>query len=262
MRSKAVALQQKARENNPRHPQSLLALTETLVYAGRYAEALEASRLTQSIDPLASGGPLYETWVNWVWKGADGLPDARAAIDRVPGDRSDTASHYHLRQLFYEGREEEVLEFARSLGEFVRYPEGTYPVSLAPALALERLGRAEEARAAYREAAESLERELERTPDDFRLHGPLGYAYAALGRREEALATAERGHEILSPRGSLHRRHVVELTRRPTKAQKVVAGIGGHDQRAVENAGRIPGHDRPHRFASAVREIDAIDSGR
>lgn len=90
-----------------------------------------------------------------------------------------------------------MLEFVKGLGEFVYAFESSYPSSLMRALALERLGRVEEARTAYLEAAESLEQEIERTPDDFRLHGQLGYAYAALGRREDALAAAERGLEMM-----------------------------------------------------------------
>ena len=120
------------------------------------------------------------------------------ALDRVQGDhQSSLANHHRLRQLFYEGREQDVLEFVKGLGEFVRASESTYPTSLMQALALERLGRTKEAKAAYRQAAGSLEQALERAPDNFRLYGPLGFAYAALGRRADALAAAERGHEML-----------------------------------------------------------------
>jgi serine/threonine-protein kinase len=194
----AVPLLEKALENNPRDTNTLSGLMETLRYARRYAEAVETSRLALSIDPLFSYAAVREAEAHLVWKGAGGLADARDALDRVRRDhRSSLANHRRLRQLFYEGREEDVLEFVQGLGEFVRASESTYPGSLMQALVLERLGRTEEARAAYRQAAGSLEQELERTPDNFRLYGPLGYAYAALDRREEALAAAERGHEIL-----------------------------------------------------------------
>jgi tetratricopeptide (TPR) repeat protein len=194
----AVALLEKALENNPRDAKTLTDLAETLIWARRYAEAVEASRLALSIDPLYSFAAVREAEAHRRWKGADGLADARDALDRVRADhQSSLANHHRLKQLFYESREEDVLEFVKGLGEFVRASESTYPSSLMRALALERLGQTEEARAAYREAVASLEQELERTPDNFRLYGPLGYAYAALGRPAEALAAAERGHEML-----------------------------------------------------------------
>jgi serine/threonine-protein kinase len=194
----AVALLEKALENNPRDTNTLNALVETLIFTRRYSEAVETSRLAQSIDPFFAFAAVWEALAHRAWKGADGLAAARDALDRVRGDhQSSLANHHRLRQLFYEGREEDVLEFVKGLGEFVRASESTYPSSLMQALALERLGRNDEARAAYRRAASSLEQELERTPDNFRLYGPLGYAYAALGRPAEALAAAERGHEML-----------------------------------------------------------------
>ncbi len=195
----AAALQEKALETNPRDPIALTDLAETLIYAGRYAEALEASRLAQSVLPSGVTSVLYEAWTYQVWKGADGLAAARDALDRLRGDRSSWANHFRLKQFFYEGREEAVLELVNGLEGLMGTGAISYPSSLMRALALERLGQTEEARAAYLEAAETLERELERTPHDFRLHGPLGYAYAALDRRKDALASAERGHEIMPP---------------------------------------------------------------
>lgn len=62
---------------------------------------------------------------------------------------------------------------------------------------LERSGRGDEAATAYRRAATAVEQEIERSPKDFRLYGPLGLAYAGLGRREEAIAAAEHGYKIM-----------------------------------------------------------------
>ena len=154
----AVALLEKALENNPRDTNTLNALVETLICVRRYAEAVEASRLAQSIDPFFAFAAIWEGQAHRTWKGADGLAAARDVLDRVRGDhRSSVANHYRLRQFFYEGREEAVLEFVKGLGEFVSASESTYPSSLMQALALERLGRTEEAKAAYRQAAASLE---------------------------------------------------------------------------------------------------------
>lgn len=99
----------------------------------------------------------------------------------------------------HEGQEAAALEFLGPEGvvDWVRHPEYTYPTSFVRALVLERLGREDEARATYQIAVDALEAELVRVPDDFRLHGPLGYSYAALGRPEKALASAQRGVEIM-----------------------------------------------------------------
>ncbi len=44
---------------------------------------------------------------------------------------------------------------------------------------------------------EQLEAEIRRTPEAFRLPGPLGIALAGLGRREAAILAAQRGVEMM-----------------------------------------------------------------
>jgi len=104
-----------------------------------------------------------------------------------------------VRQSLYEGHPEEAIAFLRrSTGdEWIRLANETYPRSLLVGLALELAGRNDEAHAAYAAAVEKLEAEVRRTPDDFRLPGPLGIALAGLGHREEAIRAAQRGVEMM-----------------------------------------------------------------
>ena len=53
------------------------------------------------------------------------------------------------------------------------------------------------AKAYYDSARVVLERRLKATPDDERIHGALGIAYAGLGRTGEAIKEAERGVALL-----------------------------------------------------------------
>ncbi|MEE8148520.1 MAG: hypothetical protein V3T24_13010, partial [Longimicrobiales bacterium] len=106
---------------------------------------------------------------------------------------------FRVRQFLYEGHPEQAIAFLqRSTGEdWIRTPDETYPRSLLVGMALELAGRNDEARAAYAEAVEKLEAETRRTPDDFRLPGPLGIALAGLGRRDDATLAAQRGVEMM-----------------------------------------------------------------
>ncbi|MHB1192278.1 MAG: BTAD domain-containing putative transcriptional regulator [Longimicrobiales bacterium] len=73
------------------------------------------------------------------------------------------------------------------------------PKSLCAALALEAMGRSEEARAAYGEAIDTLETLVATAPDDERYRSSLGLAYAGLGRGEDALREATTATELMPP---------------------------------------------------------------
>jgi tetratricopeptide (TPR) repeat protein len=59
------------------------------------------------------------------------------------------------------------------------------------------LGEVRESRDAYENARSLLEREVTVWPDDPRYHSSLGIAYAALGRKEEAIQEGRKAVELL-----------------------------------------------------------------
>ena len=132
----------------------------------------------------------------WLWKGRDGLAAAREALENSFLDSKDEwVLFFRYWQSMYEARPEKAIAALREGRdqEWLRTSDTTVPVRLYEALALELVGRDDEARGAFEDAVRLLEAELERTPEDFRLPGSLGLAYAGLGRRAEAIAAAERG---------------------------------------------------------------------
>ena len=58
------------------------------------------------------------------------------------------------------------------------------------------MGRQKESIAAYQAAASLLEKELEKSPEDARIHSSLGIVSAGLGKKEEALRFGRRGVEL------------------------------------------------------------------
>ena len=50
----------------------------------------------------------------------------------------------------------------------------------------------------YEAARDSIQEEIEKSPEDNRLHGALGIVYAGLGRRDEAIREGELGLELLA----------------------------------------------------------------
>jgi serine/threonine-protein kinase len=71
------------------------------------------------------------------------------------------------------------------------------PPRLMIGLAELRSGDETAASAAFADAAIDLESRLEESPDDERLRGALGLAYAGLGRSEDALREVRRGVELM-----------------------------------------------------------------
>jgi tetratricopeptide (TPR) repeat protein len=62
---------------------------------------------------------------------------------------------------------------------------------------LEQLGRTAEAKVAWQEAVEFLEAEMQKRPDDFRVHLDLAVPLAMVGRGAEALESARRAVQLM-----------------------------------------------------------------
>jgi serine/threonine protein kinase/TolB-like protein/tetratricopeptide (TPR) repeat protein len=187
-------------EVNPRDAHLRWDLAETLVYDRRYSESVAVADESLALQPSDNVSGYVKAAALWAWKGRAGLPDARAAIDASSFDPTDDFTRYHgFWQRVFEGQPAQALEYLRKTPdeEWVRQPEETSPTRLFEAWAFELMELSDEAAAAYRDAVKLIEAELERTPEDYRLFGALGVAYAGLGRREDALDAARHGVEML-----------------------------------------------------------------
>jgi tetratricopeptide (TPR) repeat protein len=100
--------------------------------------------------------------------------------------------HYTLGIIYHHGGklEEASREFERSIAQNPEYTEALMSLSIT----LNELGRYEEAKAAYRKAAESLTRQEKMEQGNqlagkiANIHAELGQLYLAIGKHEEAIA--------------------------------------------------------------------------
>jgi tetratricopeptide (TPR) repeat protein len=73
------------------------------------------------------------------------------------------------------------------------------PKALLQADALSLMGQSESARRSYEAARKMLQEKVRTQPDDDRYYGPLGVAYAGLGRKQEAVEAGKKGMELCPP---------------------------------------------------------------
>jgi tetratricopeptide (TPR) repeat protein len=110
-------------------------------------------------------------------------------LEKMPGKRRDVqGSSLDLWRM--ERNYQAILDFASSASE-----PAAWLYNLA-ASAHRLMGEPELAHASYDSARSILERELDAHPDDNRIHSALGFAYAGLGREEEAVREGKRAVEL------------------------------------------------------------------
>ncbi len=123
-------------------------------------------------------------------KNSDAPEDVNAAINVVFA-RANVALMGH--------KNEEVLKVLDELKAFVGKPRSHYvfQLRLFEGIALQRLGRATEAQAAFLLAKEAGENAVREAPNEAGRHANLARALAYLGEKEAALAEAKRATELL-----------------------------------------------------------------
>jgi len=160
----------------------------------RYPEALAALDRAIELAPGETWPYLTKAWVYWLWKGA--LPEARAALEATSPDHP-WVPWFWFWQEIYEGRFRQAIDrLDTDAGEWVRLKMWARPKALLRAFAHQLLDEPQLARAAFEHAATQLEEALPANADDPRYHSSLGIAYAALGRKEEAIREGKRAIEL------------------------------------------------------------------
>ncbi len=191
----AVGHYQRAAELSPLNPSPVLDIGVTLWWLRKYPQALEACNRAIALAPDEPWTYLTKVFNYWSWKGATN--EARAALDGVPKEHEWAPWAWFWQEMF-EGRYREAIErLASTTGEWIRLKMWAMPKSLLAAHAYELLNEPQLARAAYESAKNMLETETRAQPEDPRYHSSLGIAYAALGRKEEAIREGRRAVELL-----------------------------------------------------------------
>lgn len=180
---------------NPRSASLAGELAATYEQVRRYPEAEKVYRRAAQISPDADlprfkFAFLYEKWRGDREPARALLRDLAARAD--PRDRLESWAV----PLMLHNPEEALLVLDRVRAEtFVGI--AIHPRDLMLAFAHDALGDTAQARKEYEAALPRLESEVRLHDEHGEQHGLLGWAYAALGRKEDALREARRGVEIL-----------------------------------------------------------------
>ena len=191
---------QKAVAGNPRSPEIVRQLGETLMLARRYEEADPVYARTSNLSPDMEEAYEQRAENILLWKGdleaAQRIIDEAARISTLRQTESFRAIDYTLAIM-----RNDLAEAERALrkisGRGIDNQYHYVPASLLAARIESLRGDQAKARMYYDSARVVLERAVRSTPDDERAHSALGIAYAGLGRSAEGIKEGERGVELL-----------------------------------------------------------------
>ncbi len=187
-----------ALDRNPRDGTLVAELGETYACMRRYPEAVRTYDRAIALAPDVAWPYVAKAWSYWLWKGKEGLAEAREVIAGIPEPSEPMAVWARFWQEIYEGRHERALEVLDSVPrEVLESWHSIRPKALLAARTYSLMGQPEPARESYARAAAILEREIAGRGPDPRLHGALGVAYAGLGRKEEAVREGRRAIALL-----------------------------------------------------------------
>jgi TolB-like protein len=180
-------------------PQGFLAAYEaagTFFYLREFERAERAVRRAIAIapdrsDPYISGVNIYICW--------DGATDrARRLLESVPELDSPDIEYQSLLLDLYDRRPDQALAHLEDSSIGVLSLQYWFvPRGLLECVCLSEMGEEARAEAACLSAVDLLQREIEARPYDHRLYSALGYAFALVGRKEEAVRVGERAVELM-----------------------------------------------------------------
>ena len=191
----ALEQYRRAAELSPRDAGIATEIALTLSWLRKFDEALAAANEAIALAP-GEAWPYLAKAFNY-WTGNRSSEEARAALASVPATHEWWLWSWFWQEMM-EGKPREALRrLDAAPQEWVRQKMWAMPKSLLSGLAHEALGEKEAARAAFETARPLLEDEIAKHPDDARLHSSLGIAYAALGRKGDAIREGLRATALL-----------------------------------------------------------------
>jgi serine/threonine-protein kinase len=190
----AVDRFKKAFELSPQDNKIANNIGVTYAYLRKYAEAVRYLDLSISLAPDQADAYENKAYSYIFWLGD--TKRARDVFEEIPGE-SRYVQQLSLTLWRLERDYRAVLDFASSVSEPIVFWYGyASPTALLAARAHRLMGEPELAHASFDLARATLEEELEAHPDDHRFHSALGYAYAGLGRKDDAIREGRRGVDL------------------------------------------------------------------
>lgn len=195
----------------------------------RYPEAVQAYDRALSLAPTLRDAALLKGEIYVHWQGQ--LDTLRAVVAALPRDvHTAEVDIARLDLALLERDADRVLRLLESELEDVFETQLVYlPRSLYAGWAYRLRGDSSAARTAFESARLLLDSMARERPDDERVHAALGFAYAGLGRSDEAASSARRTVQV-SPRtaNAISRSQVIEAS------AKILAQAGLADQAVTQ----------------------------
>ena len=192
----AIAGLEKALELDPRNAYSAKDLALTYQFIRHYPEADRYYDLSISLAPDQVEAYRLKARNHIVWKGSLGL--ARVTLERTP--RVDVPAYFGM----WVWLERYERDYQAALDRLAAAPDGVFagwlwsewkPMVEGDLYSL--LNQPERARASYEAARVLLEKRAKETPQDHETRDFLGYVYAGLGRKADAIREARKAVELL-----------------------------------------------------------------
>ena len=180
---------------NPRDPNAVVGLGETLGTLRRYPEAKRAFERGIALAPNDPYPYTELALLHLRWQGDAAA--ARAILAEMPQVNNSEGCRVSFLVELFDRRYEAALERLRECpGDVIEAGAFYIPVSLYEGLTYRLMGDAEKAPQALETAKENLEARLASAPDDPRVHSGLGLALAGLGQAEAAQRHGRRAVEL------------------------------------------------------------------
>ncbi|MCB1183895.1 protein kinase [bacterium] len=193
--AEAIRLNRRVLELDPMDKSSAQELGTCLHLNREYAAAIAAYERAISIAPDVPGSYYFPLRAYLSWNGD--LDAARRFIDRMPAGDDELGRNYRFELEYNAGRYDAALALTDVMPEYFEDQISLHPRAAKRAMVYAARGDTATAREHYAEAASLMRRWADESPGDFRPWSDLGPILAALGRRDDAVAAARRGVELM-----------------------------------------------------------------
>jgi serine/threonine protein kinase/Flp pilus assembly protein TadD len=180
---------------NPRDGSLAVDLAETFWVLRKYQEAVRTCDLAIELAPDDAWSYLFKVFSLWSWKGT--ATETDVLLEAIPVSHDWWPWTWYWQEMFERDYRQAIQRLDSHPGPWVRTKCWAMPKSLLIAYAYRMLGDTLKSLQAYESAKSALEGEVKQYPDDPRYRSSLGIAYAALGRKDEAIREGKKAVNLL-----------------------------------------------------------------
>jgi TolB-like protein/tetratricopeptide (TPR) repeat protein len=191
----ALMSAREAFELSPRDASMAVELAERYWILRKYEEAVQTGNRAIELAPDDAWPYLIKAFSLWSWKGSPS--ETGTVLEAIPATHDWASWAWYWQEMNGRNYHRAIERLALDSSVWVRTKCWAMPKSLLAGYAHRLLGEHEKSLRAYESARTLLETEVRQWPDDPRYHSSLGIAYAALGRKEEAVREGKKAVELL-----------------------------------------------------------------